>query len=185
MMTEFCTILPMAESIVGGVWRLDSKIFQYPVSPAFLKSIAGQFSPHSAWVVPSLADEKEIAGYIAITRGLGVDGNPVVSINSIAVDKPYRRNEIGASLVGFVVGRAAGGVRVTATVPDCSTDAQKFFRACGFTCVAILRNCYDEGGDGLLFLYPGSQEPQPKFSGSVNCDSPIRLRSRIEFMGRL
>jgi ribosomal protein S18 acetylase RimI-like enzyme len=182
MMTEFCTILPMAQSVVRGVHLLETKTFQYPVTVAFLGSMAGEFSPHSAWIIP--ASKNVIAGYIAITRGFGIDGNPVVSINSIAVDKPYRRNEIGASLVGFVVGRAAGGVRVTATVPDCSAGAQQFFKACGFTCVAILRNCYDEGGDGLLFLYPGGNEPQPRFSGSVNCDSPIRLRSRIEFKGR-
>jgi len=182
MMTEFDIILPMSKSIVGEVHRLETKTFQYPVTAAFLDAIAGEFSPHSAWVVP--ADENRIAGYVAISRGFGIDGKPVVSINSIGVDKQYRKNGIGCWLVAFVVVRAAGGLRVSATVPDASPVAQKFFKFCGFTCVAILRDCYETVGDGLLFLHPGSNEPQPKFSGSVNCDSPIRLRSRIEFKGR-
>lgn len=180
-MTEFDIILPMAKSIVDEVHRLETKTFQYPVTAAFLDAIAGEFSPHSAWVVP--ADENRIAGYIAISRGFGIDGKPVVSINSIGVDKPYRKNGIGCWLVAFVVVRAAGGLRVSATVPDASPVAQKFFKFCGFTCVAILRDCYETGGDGLLFLHPGSNGPQPKFSGAVRYDMP-KLCPRIEFKGR-
>lgn len=63
-----------------------------------------------------------------------------------AVAEGYRRNGMGAALIDKLVRKlsAQRRRRIVIWIRESNLDGQMFFRSCGFKCIKVMRDAYDE-----------------------------------------
>jgi ribosomal-protein-alanine N-acetyltransferase len=81
-----------------------------------------------------------------------------IHLVNLAVDKRYRRQEIGRQLIQKLIKKLSAGAglrqKVTCEVRERNVAAQLFFRAVGFRAVAVFRGMYkDTSEDAYAMMY--------------------------------
>jgi ribosomal-protein-alanine N-acetyltransferase len=74
-----------------------------------------------------------------------------VEIEYIIVDKQYRRQGIGKSLLNYIINNNTDTINITLEVKESNIEAIKFYEKCGFEKVAI-REKYYGIENGILMI---------------------------------
>lgn len=75
-------------------------------------------------------------------------------VHNMAVMKPYQREGIGESFIGYLMKRLSEKrPNISIECRESNLGAQLFFKHCDLECEKILRSHYDNGEDAYCFRY--------------------------------
>lgn len=146
----------MIRGDLSEVSEIDAASFEFPwslqdfVTALRQRNVVGMVSEDAAGVV----------GYMVYE----LHANRIELVN-FAVGQKFRRQGIGQAMIERLKEKLQHSrrERIVTCVRERNLAAQQFFRACGFRCVELVRNCYEQTHeDGLRFVFPGDREKRER-----------------------
>ncbi len=93
--------------------------------------------------------DNELVGYFIYTK------HPIhIEINNFAIRWDYRCQGIGRQVIDFLIANLGKGALISMVVSEYNLDCQLFLKACGFKCIGVLKDHYEEvTADAYEFIY--------------------------------